>query len=156
MSWWQATLWALMGVSLVEAYDLERQLRFRGVMPWREHGTKRHDPRLPSATVYGCACGLRLAIGGGIAAGAAESGMVANPWTAITFGIASLAVLERTLTQVRFKESELPSRQSQIADYSQSTNDREKIKDVQTDVSELELGSTRPIDQAFEEPIDEV
>jgi hypothetical protein len=86
---WVATaLWGLFGGALVTGLDFIGVVGRIGDWPWKARKKLRVGPYL-AATI------VRLLLGAGLAAAAGQSGLVTNPLTAVTIGVATPLIVEK-------------------------------------------------------------
>ncbi|MGI3203117.1 hypothetical protein ACRJ4W_41930 [Streptomyces sp. GLT-R25] len=88
MAIWQACLWSLLGVCLIEGWDLYEAIHDSKGFPWRKRGRLKLAPYLVSALI-------RLGIGAGLGAVFAQSGQVSGAVGFAAVGIAAPKILEQ-------------------------------------------------------------
>lgn len=88
MSWPEVALWGLFGGALVTGLDFIAVVGRISDWPWRARKKLRAGPYLAATLV-------RLMLGAGLALAAGKSGLVSNPLSAVTIGIATPLVAEK-------------------------------------------------------------
>lgn len=88
VSWLAVGLWGLFGGVLVAGLDFMSVVGRIGDWPWRSRKKLRAGPYLAATLV-------RLILGGGLAVAAGQSGLIANPLSAISVGIATPLIVEK-------------------------------------------------------------
>ena len=88
MGWLEVTLWGLFGGALVAGLDFIADVSRISDWPWKSRKKLRAGPYL-AATV------IRLVLGAGLALAAGKSGLVSNPLSAVTIGIATPLIAEK-------------------------------------------------------------
>lgn len=88
VGWAAAALWGLFGGALVAGLDFIAVVGRIGDWPWRARKKLRAGP-------YVAATLVRLLLGAGLAAAAAQSGLVLNALSAVMIGVAAPLIVEK-------------------------------------------------------------
>lgn len=88
MGWPEVALWGLFGGALVIGLDFIAVVGRIGDWPWKDQKKLRAGPYLAAMLV-------RLMLGAGLAVAAGKSGLVSNPLSAITIGVATPLFTEK-------------------------------------------------------------